>query len=406
MFAAGRPYRALPGPSVLPESVLAAMQRSAPNIYAEDLRLLTEGLWPDLLSLVSPAPGTKLAAYIGNGHAAWEAALSNLFSPGDKVLAATSGLFGLGWANAARARGLEVQHLDGGQTAALEPGALEAALRADKGHKIKAVLVTHVDTASSVRNDLQALRAALEAAGHPALLLADCIASLGCDRVDMAGAGLDLVLAASQKGLMCPPGLSFLWYSEKAARAGVGAALRSPYWDWGPRAEPADYWHYWHGTAPTHHLYALRAALDLMKAEGMEGVLARHAGLARAVWAAAEVWFAGMDPGLGARLNVADPGARSHAVTSLRFGGQVGAALRDWCERVGGLTLGIGLGMGDAADPEGAAWARLAHMGHVNAHMTLGALGVIEAGLTALGLPHGKGAVEAAAAVLAEAAGR
>lgn len=406
MFAAGRPYRALPGPSVLPESVLAAMQRSAPNIYAEDLRLLTEGLWPDLLALAGAGPGAKLAAYIGNGHAAWEAALANLFSPGDKVLAASSGLFGLGWANAARARGLEVQHLDGGQQAALDPGALEAVLRADKAKAIKAVLVTHVDTASSVRNDLAALRAAVEAAGHPALLLADCIASLGCDPVDMAGAGLDLVLAASQKGLMCPPGLCFLWYSEKAEKAGRGAALRSPYWDWGPRAEPAEYWLTWHGTAPTHHLYALRAALDLMKAEGLAGVYARHAGLARAVWTAAEVWFAGMDPGLGARLNVADPAARSHAVTTLRFGGQVGAALRAWCERVGGLTLGIAIGMGEAGDPEGAAWARLAHMGHVNAHMTLGALAVVEAGLTALGLAHGKGAVEAAAGVLAEAAER
>ena len=149
------------------------------------------------------------------------------------------------------------------------------ALAADKSHRIKAVLAVHVDTSSSVRNDIAALRAATDDARHPALLMADCIASLGCDEFEMEAWGVDVAVAACQKGLMVPPGMSFVFFNDKAA--GVRAAIPrvSRYWDWEPRANPEEYYQLFCGTAPTHHLYGLRVALDMIHDEGLEQVWAR-----------------------------------------------------------------------------------------------------------------------------------
>jgi aspartate aminotransferase-like enzyme len=152
--------------------------------------------------------------YIGNGHAGWEAANANLFSRGDKALVLAVGQFGLSWANSARAMGIEVEVLDFGKSSPADMGRIEAALRADTGHRIKAVLTTHVDTASSIKTDIPALRAAMDAAGHPALLAVDCIASLGCDEFRMDDWGVDVMVAACQKGLMTPPGMAFVWFSR------------------------------------------------------------------------------------------------------------------------------------------------------------------------------------------------
>jgi alanine-glyoxylate transaminase/serine-glyoxylate transaminase/serine-pyruvate transaminase len=392
-LANGRRYLAIPGPSVLPDRVLAAMQRPSPNIYAGELVDMVQGLWPDLKRLVGTSG--HVAAYIGNGHAGWEAVDTNLFSRGDRVLVLACGNFGHGWASALRAVGVEVDLLDFGKRTAADPGQVESALRADTAGRIKAVLMTQVDTATSVKSDVKAIRKAIDAAGHPALFCVDCIASLGCDDYRMDEWGVDVTLAASQKGLMTPAGMVFIWFSEKARLAGQGAGLRTPYWNWGPRANPApgEFWEYWHGTAPTHHLFALRAALDMIFEEGLAQVHQRHARLARAVWAAVEVWGKG-NPLIG--LNVADPAARAGAVTSIRLGAPDATRLRTWVEAEAGLTLGVGLGMGTPDDPKADGWLRLAHMGHVNAHMTLGALAVVQAGLNALGIPHGTGAVEAA----------
>lgn len=392
----GRPYLAIPGPSVLPDRVLAAMQRPAPNIYEGPLHDLVASLIPDLRAVARTA--AHVAIYIANGHGGWEAAAANVFSPGDAALCLATGRFGHGWAAGLRAMGVGIEVLDFGRDAPADPARLEAALRADTAGRIRAVTVTHVDTATGVRNDIAGLRAAMDAAGHPALLLVDAIASLGCDPLEMDLWGVDVLLAASQKGLMTPPGLAFLWFSDKARQVGAKAGLRTPYWDWEKRAFPGQFYEYFCGTAPTHHLFALREALDmLVQEEGLEAAWSRHARLARAVWAAAEVW--GADGAL--RLNIADPGARAHAITCLHLPPPDGARLRRWCEEVGGLTLGIGLGMETPADPDSTGAFRLAHMGHVNAHMTLGALAVIEAGFHALDIPHGTGAVETAAAVIA-----
>lgn len=394
----GRPYLAIPGPSVLPDRVLAAMQRPSPNIYAGDLVAMVEGLWPDLKALA----GTRhhVAAYICNGHGAWEAANANLFSRGDKALVLAAGVFGHGWAATARGLGVEVEVLDFGGAQPVDPARVEAALRADPA--IKAVLMTHVDTASGVKSDVPAVRRALDAAGHDALFAVDCVASLGCDAFLMDDWGVDVMIGASQKGLMCPPGMGFVWFNDKALASCAASTCRTPYWDWTLRAQPQEFWHYWYGTAPTAHLYALRESLTMiLKEEGLAHVWARHAALARAVWAAFDAWGAG-HPAI--RLNVADAAARGHSVTAARLGPPDATRLRHWCETQAGVTLGIGLGTATPQDPEATGALRVAHMGHVNAHMTLGTLAAMQAGLTALGIPHGPGALAAATAVVAQGA--
>jgi alanine-glyoxylate transaminase/serine-glyoxylate transaminase/serine-pyruvate transaminase len=345
----GRPYLAIPGPSVVPDRVQAAMHRAAPNIYEGELHALVASLWPDLRSLAGTTQ--NVAGYIGNGHAVWEAANCNLFSRADKALVLATGVFGLGWAGSARALGVDVEVMDFGKSSPVDMNRVEARLRADSAGAIKAVLTTQVDTATSVRTDVQALRGAMDGAGHGALLAVDCIASLGCDAYHMDGWGVDVTVAASQKGLMTPPGMGFVWFSEKARAVGRGADLRTPYWDWTPRADGAEFWQLWHGTAPTHHLYGLREALTMiLHEEGLAAVWARHEALARTVWAAFDAWGAG---NAAIALNVTDPLDR----------------------------------------------------GRVNAHMTLGALAVMEAGMLALGIAHGPGALAAAAGVVAQAAG-
>ncbi len=393
----GRTYLAIPGPSVMPDRVLNAMHRAAPNIYGGPLHDLVEVMRTQLRTVA----GTRhhVAIYIGNGHAAWEAANANVFSRGDRALSLVTGQFGLGWAEAARQMGVAVDELDFGRRTPVDAARVSEALAADRDHTIRAVLLTHVDTATSVRSDVAAVRAAIDAAGHPALLMVDCIASLGCEEFRMDDWGVDVMVAASQKGLMTPPGLGFVWFNDRAREACARADLRTPYWDWGPRTETEFFHQYFGGTAPTHHLYALAEALRMIEEEGLEAIWTRHARLARAVWAAVECW--GAEGAI--ELNIPDAAHRAHAVTALRMQSPNGTALRDWTETRAGVTLGIGLGMAPMGDPAWHGFFRIGHMGHVNAHMMMGVLGVIEAGLIALRIPHGEGALSAAARVIAEA---
>ncbi|MEJ6403511.1 pyridoxal-phosphate-dependent aminotransferase family protein [Yoonia sp. 2307UL14-13] len=384
----GRAYLAIPGPSVIPDEVLQAMHRASPNIYEGELHEVTHSLIPDL-KRVAMTDG-QVAIYIGNGHAAWEAALANVLNPGDTVLVLATGRFCIGWGEMAADLGMKVETLDFGAQAPIDLARIEAALAADTAGRIKAVLAVHVDTSTSVKNDIPGLRAVMDEVGHDALLMVDCIASLGCDRFEMDGWGVDVMVAACQKGLMTPAGIGFVWYNDEAdARR---PALVSRYWDWRTRTEPEEYYRYFDGTAPTHHIYGLRKALDMIFAEGLDHVFSRHEVLARAIWAAFDRW-AHPD---GMRLNVADPVARSHAVTSVAMRSPDGDRLRRWCEAECGLTLGIGLGR-DPAD----AYFRIGHMGHVNGHMIMGVLGTLQAGLVALDIPHGVGALDAAAGVIA-----
>lgn len=395
-LANGRPLRAIPGPSIIPDRVLNAMHRAAPNIYAGELLDLTTRIKADL-SDVACTEGESLI-YIGNGHAGWEAALSNIVNPGDKVLALETGRFTKGWVEMARKMGIEVDCLDFGTAATLDLDRVESTLRADTSQQIRAILLVQVDTASSVRNDIKALREIIDATGHPALLCVDCIASLGCERYRMDDWGVDLTVSACQKGLMTPPGLAFNHIGDRAWEARKRATHTTGYWDWELRRDPEIFYMNFNGTAPTHHIYGLAEALDMiLREQGLAATWSRHAALAEAIWAAVEHW--GTDGPLA--CNITDRALRAHSVTTIRTGDADADALRNWCEENAGLTLGIGLGLDGARSgyPDGI--FRIGHMGHLNPPMVLGTLATIEAGLKALGIPHGQGALSAAAEVIA-----
>ncbi len=395
-LAHGRTYLAIPGPSVMPDRVLNAMHQAAPNIYEGALVEMVEGLIPDL-NKVARASG-KVAIYIANGHGAWEAAASNVIRPGEKVLVLSTGRFAAGWSVVFERLGAVIEVIDFGKRDPVDLARVEAALKADTAHAYKAVIMVHVDTASSVKNDVPGVRALLDALGHPALFMVDCIASLAVDPFETEAWGVDVMVAASQKGLMTPPGLSFVFVNAKAEAAQVETV--SWYWDWAPRLNPKMFYERFGGTAPTHHLLGLRAALDLIDEEGgIKVVWARHATLARAAWAAFEAWGQGGP----LEMNIANPAQRTHAVTALRLGGDNGTRLRRWLEEKAGVTLGVGLGMTEPGDPAAHGFFRVGHMGHINAHMLMGVLGVMEAGFDALDIPYGPGALSAAAKVIASA---
>ncbi|MBF9034011.1 aminotransferase class V-fold PLP-dependent enzyme [Rhodobacterales bacterium HKCCE2091] len=385
----GRHYLAIPGPSVMPDRVLQAMHRPAPNIYTGELVETTASIVRDLKTVARTEH--DVAIYIANGHGAWEASLSNVLSRGDRVLVLHTGRFGQGWGMVAKALGVEVEVIDFGWQSPVDPARVAEALRTDADGAIKAVMTVQVDTATSVLNDVAAIRAAMDEVGHPALLMVDCIASLMCDRFEMDAWGVDVMVAGSQKGLMTPPGLGFVFFGPRAAAARETAGLVTPYWDWTPRSAPAEYYQHFFGTAPTHHLFGLRAALDMILEEGVEAVWARHERLVGAVWAAIETWGqAG-----AVAPNIADRAARSRAVTTARAGSGGGAKLRAWLPEAAGVTLGIPLGEGVLED-----MFRIGHMGHVNAQMVMGVLGSIQAGMAALQIPHDPLGLAAAAEAL------
>ncbi len=323
--------------------------------------------------------------------------MANTHSRGDRVLVLATGRFGIGWAQMAAAMGIDCEVIDFGRSATIDIGRVTDALAADKEHAFKSVLMTQVDTSSSVLNDVKSLRTCLDRLGHPALLMADCIASLACDHFEMDAWGVDVVVAACQKGLMVPAGMSYVFFNDRADAVRENADCVSSYWDWRPRARPDIFYQFFGGTAPTHHLYGQRQALDMILAEGLENVWKRHDILAHAVWAAVEAWGKGGPM----ELNIADAALRSRAVTSVTIGKPHGARLRSWLSENAGVTLGIGLGMETEDDPNSEGYFRIGHMGHVNAHMVLGVLGAMEAGMRALDIPFGDGGLAAAAEVCA-----
>jgi alanine-glyoxylate transaminase/serine-glyoxylate transaminase/serine-pyruvate transaminase len=395
-LANGRQYLAIPGPSVMPDRVLQAMHRPAPNIYTGELVDLTHSLVPDLKAIART--DHHVAMYIANGHGAWEAALVNTMSRGDRILILGTGRFCLGWGEMARGLGIDTQVIDFGPRSDIDMARVAEALAADTEHKIKAVLAVQVDTSTSVKNDIPDLRKTLDAAGHPALLFSDNIACLACDEFHMDDWGVDVMVTGSQKGLMTPPGMGFVFFNDKADHARGAANLVTPYWDWRPRIEPEEYYRYFNGTAPTHHLYGLRTALDMIKEEGLDSVWHRHATLARSIWAAIEVWGQAGP----VRPNIAAEHKRSHAVTTVNCGPGNGQRLRDWMIANAGITLGIPLPGVEGPDAQREDFLRIGHMGHVNAHMVLGLLASLQAGMAALQIPHGPTGLEAAINVISE----
>jgi alanine-glyoxylate transaminase/serine-glyoxylate transaminase/serine-pyruvate transaminase len=380
----GREFLSIPGPTTVPDEVLNAMHRPAIDIYSGPLEGITMSCLDDLRRVFRTAGRTYI--YAANGHGAWEAALVNVLSAGDNVLILESGLFATGWGEMAAMLGVEVETLPGDYRRAADPAAVEARLRADKSHEIKAVLVVQVDTASGVVNDIPAMRQALDAAGHPALLMVDAIASLGTMPFEMDAWGVDVAVTGSQKGLMSPPGLSFVAAGDKGMAAHAEAGLRTRYWDWTAR-EGEEHYEKYCGTPPEHMVFALRKALDLLFEEGLENVFRRHRLLAEAVRRTVAIWSEG-----GAfDFNVIAPGERADSVTTvLMDGGRNPRPILEYCNANCGVVLGIGIGA-----LSGKAF-RIAHMGHVNAPMVLGTLGALEVALVALDIPHGEGGLRAA----------
>ena len=287
--------------------------------------------------------------------------------------------------------GADVEVLKGDWRRAIRPAEVEARLRQDKNHAIKAILAVQVDTASGAYTDIEAIGKVIKASGHPALFMVDTVASLGCMPFEMDAWGVDVAMSGSQKGLMTPPGLGFVAANDRAREVHKKANLRTPYWDWTER-EGSEHYRKYAGTAPVHLLFALRKAIDMLHVEGLENAFLRHRLLAEAVRRAVAAWSEGQVLG----FNIAEANERSNTVTTVTMNGADPAALQRYCKEKCGVVLGTGIG-----DLSGQAF-RIAHMGHVNAPMVLGTLGVIEVGLNALNIPHGKGGTEAAIEYLGE----
>jgi alanine-glyoxylate transaminase / serine-glyoxylate transaminase / serine-pyruvate transaminase len=383
-LASGREFLSIPGPTTVPDEVLSAMHRPAIDIYSGALLEITTSCLADLRRVFRTEG--RVYIYAANGHGAWEAALVNVLSRGDTIMVLESGLFATVWGEMGRALGLEVETLPGSWRRAVDPAALEARLRDDRTDRIKAVLVVQVDTASGAVNDIPTVRQAMDAAGHDALLMVDTIASLATMPFDMDAWGVDVAVAGSQKGLMTPPGLSFVAAGRNGLAAHRTAGLRTRYWDWTERDGDQHYQKYC-GTPPEHLLFGLRKALDLLFEEGLENVFRRHRLLAEAVRRAVAVWAEG---GV-LSFNVIEPAERADSVTTvLMADGHDPKALLEFCAMQCGVVLGVGIG------PLGGRALRIAHMGHVNAPMILGTLGALEIGLVALDLAHGTGGLQAA----------
>ena len=387
---AGREFLAIPGPTTIPDEVLRAMHRPAVDMYSSSLVMLTESLLRDLSRLFGTTGRSYI--YIANGHGGWEAALTNVLSKGDKILVLESGRFALDWGDVGAQLGVETEVLKGDWRRAVRPAEVEARLRKDKGGTIKAILAVQIDTSSGVVNDIAAISQAIKAARHDALFMVDTVASLGCVPFEMDAWGVDVAMSGSQKGLMAPPGLAFVAAGARARAAHQKAGLRTRYWDWTAREGESHYQKY-AGTHPEHLMFALRQALDLLFEEQLDNVFLRHRLLAEAVRRAVAVW----KEGKAFDFNIAEPLERSDTVTTiLMTDGRDPLPLQNYCSAKCGVVLGAGFGQ-----MKGKAF-RIAHMGHINAPMILGILGVIEMGLNALHIPHSQGGVQAAIKWLGE----
>ncbi len=380
-----------PGPTPIPERVLNAMHRQPYDLSDPELIDLTDRCFEDLKRVFR----TKghIFIYSANGHGGWEAALTNLFAPNDVVIVPETGHFSSSWAEHARALGIEVRSIAGDGRRAIDPSAIEAMLRADAKGEVSAVLVVQTDTAAGITNDIQAVRQAIDAAGHPALLVVDAVASLAATPLEMDAWGVDVTIAASQKALMGPPGLAILAVNDKARAVARSASRHRRYWDWDYR-DAAESYRKFCGTSPEHNLFALRAGLDLMFEEGLDAILARHVRIAGAVQAAVAAWSEAGE----LDFNAVKPAERSVSVTTILSPQDArGTRVREYARAHCGVALGGGLG-----DLSGKAF-RIGHLGAMNEPGILGCLGGVELALSELGIAHGERGVRAAVEFLTKA---
>ena len=380
----GRKFLNTPGPTHVPDRVLNAMHQPTLDLSDPHFLDVSMSCFQDIKKLLNTEG--EIFLYTSNGHGAWEAALANVFSPGDKVLVPETGNFSSAWSDMARALQLEVQHIKGDWRRALDPETVEEELKKDKDHQIKGVLIVHTETATGITNDLPLLRKALDSSNHPALLLVDTVAAAGTVDYQMDSWGIDVTITASQKGLMMPPGLGIVAASEKALKTHQKSSMPKLYWDWNTRLK-AEHYRKFCGTAPQLMVFGMREALDMIFEEGLESIFERHKVLAMATHAAVQVW--GQAGTMS--LNAVEPTERSTAVTTILTEDGIDAdAIRDICRDE--MMVGLGGGLGNLA---GKAF-RIGHMGDINAPMLYAALASIEATFSYLNIKYGAGGVTAA----------
>jgi alanine-glyoxylate transaminase / serine-glyoxylate transaminase / serine-pyruvate transaminase len=373
-----------PGPTNIPDRILRAMDRGAIDFNGAQFRAIAEECFAGLKRVFKT--DQTILAYAASGHGAWEAALVNLFSPGDQLLVVESGFFSLNWGMRGEAFGLEVETLANDWRTAADPTKLESRLREDREHAIKAVLVVHNETSTGVVNDIAALRRAIDAARHPALFLVDTISSLASMDFRMDEWGVDVVVAGSQKGLMLPTGMAFTGISTRAIAATAEAKLPRVYWDW-RRLLGGSSQSVWNGTAPVHFFYGLQEALRMLEEEGLDEVFARHHRLAEATRRAVRAWRQNDGP----EIYAIDPRAQSDSITAVQLPeGCDAEKARQLCLDKFNVSLGGGL------DRLRGRIIRVGHLGDLNEPMILGAIAAVEMALELTGVPHGRGGVQAA----------
>lgn len=381
----GRHFLQIPGPSNVPDPVLRALAQPTIDHRGPEFAEMTFRVLERLREVFQTSGPVLLFPSSGTGG--WEAALVNTLSPGDRVLAFETGHFSTMWKNVADRLGVGVDWVEGDWRRGVDPGVVRERLLGDQAETIRAVLVVHTETSSGVTSDVQAIREAMNAAGHDALLLVDTISSLGSTDYRHEGWGVDVTIAASQKGLMLPPGLGMHAISEKALAVAGSAALPRSYWDWGPALKMSErgYFPY---TPPTNLLYGLDVALELLLDEGLENVFARHHRLAEATRCAVAGW--------GLELCCLDPDAYSDSVTAVWMPDGHDA---DELRRIilAGFDMSLGTGLGKV---KGRVF-RIGHLGDFNDLMLAGTLCGVEMGLSLAGVPHTQGGVNAALQYLA-----
>ncbi|ANK80310.1 MAG: hypothetical protein TEF_05510 [Rhizobiales bacterium NRL2] len=379
----GRQFLQVPGPTNVPDRILRAMHRPALDFSSPDFMDIATRC----LAEIKPLFGTsgEVFFYTASGHGAWEAAFVNLFRPGDTILMPETGRFSRTWGEMAKTLGLHVETFESDWRTGIDADRVEEALRADAGHEIKAVLAVHVETATGVASDMPALRRAIDAAGHPALLVVDAIASFMTTPLPMDEWGIDVIIAACQKGLMMPPGLSFNAVSDRAyAASREGGTLRD-YWSWKARLDMEQYRRF-AGTAPEHLFFGLLEAIAMINEWGTDAVFARHRRLAEAVRRCAACWTRG-----GAlEFNALRPAERADSLTVMRCADGADADMIRFTAREC-FDVAIGGGLGLLAGKV----IRIGHMGDLNDPMILGALAGVEATLRRLDIPHESGLTEA-----------
>ena len=386
----GRLFFANPGPTNIPDSIMHAVAHVSVDWYPAEFMAVYEECRAGLKRVMKT--DNDLVFHTGSGHAAWESALVNLFSPGDLLLYPQAGNFSDRWGAMARDLGLRTQVIECDWRRGVELAEVKAALAADKAHEIKAVCVTHNETSTGMTLDPRDFRAMLDATSHPALLLVDTISSLACMDFHNDDWGVDCAVGGSQKGLMLPTGLSFNTISKKAWEASKQSTLPKSYFSWANMMKLPH--KSFMGTPPTSLFYGMQESLRLLlEEEGLENVFARHTRLASAVRCAVNQWAGNGGP----QLFCLNPSRYSDSVTTVLVPeGYDANKVRSVALDRFNVSLGGGL-----ARLAGKAF-RIGHLGDLNEPMVLGALAAVELSLKVAGVPYSNGGVDAAIAYLAE----